>query len=93
MNFPKLDTSSFYSMIKQSCKDHLNKISATRINAYWMAVLFTICVVCCVGIEISSAIISFKDSKTYSVSAQLISLAVLIITFEETIGTDIISYC
>ena len=79
MNFPKLDDSSFLSMIKQSCKDHLNKISATRINAYFMAVLFTVCVLCCVGIEISSAIISFKKGDTYSVSGQLITLAILML--------------
>lgn len=66
-------------MIKISCKDHLNKFSSTRINGYWMSILFTICVLCCVVIEIISAITQFNKEESYVVSNQLIAICVLIL--------------
>lgn len=65
--------------ILESCKDHLNKASSTRINGYWMSILFTICVLCCIGVEIASSIVSITKGDTYSVSAQLITICVLIL--------------
>ena len=79
LNFPKLDASSILNIIKQSCTDHLNKLSSTRINGYWMSVLFTICVLCCVGIEISSAITNMNDGKIYTVSTQLLTICGMIL--------------
>lgn len=68
--------SSFWNMIKESLKDHLGKASSTRINGYWMSILFTICVLCCVGIEIHSAL---KSTTPYTVSNQLIAICALIL--------------
>ncbi len=73
------DPSSLWSMIKQSLKDHLGKASTTRINGYWMSILFTLCVVCCIGIEISSALTVHAEKKPYVVSNQLIAICVLIL--------------
>jgi hypothetical protein len=70
---------SVWTMIKMSCKDHLLKFSATRINGYWMSVLFTLCVLCCVGVEITSAITQYNKSEPLSISNQLIAMAVLIL--------------
>ncbi len=70
---------SLWDMIKMSCKDHLLKYSATRINGYWMSILFTLCVLCCVGIEITSAITQYNKSGSLSISNQLIAMVVLIL--------------
>jgi hypothetical protein len=79
INLKKISHFSLWEMIKISCKDHLNKFSSTRINGYWMSILFTICVLCCVVIEIISAITQFNKEESYVVSNQLIAICVLIL--------------
>lgn len=71
-----LDPSSLWNIFKQSLKDHLGKSSSTRINGYWMSILFTLCVLSCIGIEIYEAV---KSSSSYTVSSQFIALCVLIL--------------
>lgn len=78
--FNKVEPSSVWIMIKQSANDHLGKASSTRINGYWMSILFTLCVLCSIGIEISSAIsASHVEGETYSVSGQLLAICTLIL--------------
>lgn len=74
-----LNPVSLWEMVRESLKDHLGKASSTRINGYWMSILFTICVVCCVAIEITSAITHYNKNEGFSVSNQLIAIAVLIL--------------
>lgn len=73
------DASSIWNSIKESLKDHLGKASSTRINGYWMSILFTLCVLCCIAVEITSAITEINKGATYSVSNQLIAICVLIL--------------
>ncbi|MFM2392843.1 MAG: hypothetical protein RLZZ546_825, partial [Bacteroidota bacterium] len=46
---------------------------------YWMSILFTLCVLCCIAVEITSAITEINKGSTYSVSNQLIAICVLIL--------------
>jgi hypothetical protein len=66
--------------ISNSCKDHLGKDSATRINAYIMTALIGLIVICFLGIEVINAIDAYKSEGVgYTVSTQLVVLVTLLL--------------
>lgn len=65
---------NFKDSFMESLKDHLGKFSSTRISGYYMSFLLTLCVLTSVGLEITSAVTSYKENTPYSVSVQIITI-------------------